>query len=1623
MTRVCHFISHRALSKVLAAVWCALILQGASHSVAAAEIAESGFMNSIAILSAMGDRSTGTPGCGKAADYIRNTFSGLGYDQTGTQLFSTPVVRHYGSTLSVPGSGEKIQIAAFRYNVITPETIPPPGMEGPLFYVGSGSLAEFNGKAVSGAVILMEMDSGKNWLHAASLGARALIYIDRGNVFREQFEEKVELSPVEFPCFWSSLEQIQQVFGDVQTAPDGRVSPLIRLTSNMRWEDVEAENVYCLIPGTDPKLDSEMMIVEAFYDSTAMVSGRSPGADEACSIATLLDLARTLKRNPPGRAVLLVATAGHAQTLAGMREMIWSISTPTRNMRELQKQLSAMVEKSRAVMISLQRVSIENLSEARSDALFAGAVSERIKTEVDEISRELMRLRLQNSDASNQQTIQQLARRRLLLRRMGWRSAFSDLSNEEQNEMRRLIPLVAADHQEIITDATGQLNHLKSARQFRARVVEREPVAVISLHLSSHGAGAGAFNRGWLYSLKSDINRVEAYSAINDMLLQAAAKVQQTTMPGNLFQDTLRPNRLRPWQSFFPDKPFMGGEVSALAGYVGLTLATVNDARQRWGTPDDRMDQVDDRNGIRQSALICALLKQLAESPVRVGDKLLRQGFASVTGRANFIRHGELFADQPAPGTILMCYQGRGRYYARVDAMGRFYLHGVADKKHVLDKVIIEGYRFDPVTGAVVWAIDKKQTGKDAYRIKMSRRFMETNLVMFACRQTTLFNLLEPRSFRYLTKIQLIDGRRDAPPARYWYSRIDTRASVVSSIYLESGSRLKMTLSDTMLTKKMILTHASERQPEGTGYRVDEWPCIHRTEFMVAQDMWVLLGPRIENLERHGVADEQIRQIQQEGQAALASARGYLAAMEYDRFFDSARRSWALASRVYDHVDATQKDVLLGVLFYIALFVPFAFSMERLMFSYADIHKRIIAFFAILLVLIAVIYHVHPAFELAYSPMVVILAFFIMGLSLVVTLIIFFRFEQEMMLLQRRAKHMRAEEISRWKAFAAAFFLGVSNLSRRRLRTVLTCMTLIILTFTIMSFTSVKSVRRHSRILFQNQSPYHGLLLKRVGWNDLPVESLDILADSFEGRAVALPRVWMENEDRTQPVRVPVRFQDRVFEGRGLVGLSYREMLLAGRDRMLTGGRWFNEHDRNAILLPERMARYLGIDPAGPGGVRVYLWGKAFEVVGTFSDNAYDQWLDLDGEPLTPVTFPGELSMEMTEVEQEAMESGEDVSAFQSRYQHLPADQTIIIPCQTLLTMGGNFKSLAVYPDKGASISQMARQLIDRFGLTLFAGQPDGTFVYNVSDTLSYSGMPNIVIPLLISILIVLNTMVGSVYERKREIAVYTSVGLAPSHVSFLFVAEAMAFAVISVVFGYILAQTTAVMFSGTSLWKGITVNYSSLTGVAAMMLVFLVVLVSVLYPSRVASRIAIPDVNRGWALPEPVGNVLEVTLPFLMKYGENRSIGAYVFVYFNEHQNVSHGMFSTGDLAYDFACPVSSPVFSKDAREQFSVSEAIACDQACFLFHANVWLAPFDFGIMQRVELSFCPSAEDSGFLEIKVKMIRLSGEVNAWKRINRTFLHQLRKQLLVWRSLDREVQQHYESLLDRAEEQKIRD
>lgn len=1559
----------------------------------------------------LGDRRPGSEGNLQAAEFIVDHLRSLDLDPK-IHSFSLPFRKVTQAEIYVDGNTFTLQ--PFLYNAITPQTTEDDGIEAPLIYVGSGSMGELKGKPIKDNIILMDFNSGIAWQRLASLGARAAILVDNGKVRgRHFFEEKEELTPIRFPIFWMEKEQVSAIFGP-EFQEHAVTAQTVRLKSSIEWAETISRNVYCLIPGSDPALKGELIVAEAFYDNTSFLPGRAPGADEATSIVTLLKTAETLSKSPPGRSVLLLATSGHSKALAGLRELIWAMQSKSKDIRRYSRLLKNDIKSAQTNLDVLSSVSFPLVPDQQRDIQLQEAINNTLKSAVDRVSRELVYLRLHEEKSQNREEIKKLVAKRFALRQLGWKKDFGNLSAQESRLLQGLIPESIAEYEEVIAVRKTHLEVFESTSDFRRITRDYNIGAFISLYLSSHGNGVGGFHEGWLYQLRPRINRTGIYSAIDEVLKKTATQSTGSTP----YVDSLSPSRMRTWDTWFLGKPFHGGEVSSMAGYLGITLATVGDGRQLWGTPWDQPEEIDWQRLIDQEKLVSAMIGDLSRAEKLSTGKTPRNGFSTVTGRANLLLQGELFADYPAYKTTLMAFQGEARFYTTVDPSGTFIIKGVADKKNVRDKVIIEGYRFDEKSGQVKWAIDKKETGKKNYRVKMQRENMKTDLIMFSCTSTTIFGTLEPRNFNYLTKMSLLDGRRDAPPQHYWYSRIDTRSSIIATIYSEPGSWLKLTLSDTVLTRKLILSNSTEKSPAGYGYPVDKYSSIPNTTYYAARDIWSLLKPRIDNLEKHGIVDPQVNTMQKQGLAALAQSKAALEAMDYLNFRESALKALALAGKVYVQVEKTQKDVLFGVLFYIALFVPFAFCMERFLFNYANIYKRITAFTGLLVGLILIIYNVHPAFQLAYSPMVVILAFFIIGLSLMVTLIIFFRFEEEMILLQRHASHQRPSEISRWKAFVAAFFLGVSNLRRRRLRTILTCLTLIILTFTIMSFTTVKSSQKANTLLFQENAPYTGLLLKTIDWQSLPRQAEEPLSASAEADAITASRVWLEGRSITRPVQVPLYHRGSVVGLQGLIGMDPSESTISGIDTILLSGRWFNGDDTNAIIVDSETAAQLGISAISSVPQKIRMWGAEYRVIGIFSAAQLERIRDLDGEQLTPVTFPQEASAELSDVEQEAMESGDDVRSLQSRYVHTDANQVAFIPADTLLAMGGVLKSIAIQPSSADNVQDLGARLVQRFNLPVFAGDDKGVWFFSPTSTLSYSGVPNILIPLIISIFIVLNTMISSVYERRNEIGVYTSVGLAPSHVSFLFIAEAMALAVISVVLGYLLAQVSAALFSTTSYWEGITVNYSSLAGVAAMILVIAVVLISVIYPSRVAAQIAIPDVKQSFKLPKPVNNRIELILPFFMKYEEHESIGGFIYSYLSGHKDISHGMFSTGPVDIIFSCATVD-----DIRQMVELADVPSAVN-CMHIRTTVWLAPFDFGIMQKVDIQFCPARESSNYLEIKITLQRNSGEVQMWKRLNTMFLHDIRKQLLIWRSIDQTGHKYYEQVLRdtiEAQEQNI--
>ncbi len=71
-----------------------------------------------------------------------------------------------------------------------------------------------------------------------------------------------------------------------------------------------------------------------------------------------------------------------------------------------------------------------------------------------------------------------------------------------------------------------------------------------------------------------------------------------------------------------------------------------------------------------------------------------------------------------------------------------------------------------------------------------------------------------------------------------------------------------------------------------------------------------------------------------------------------------------------------------------------------------------------------------------------------------------------------------------------------------------------------------------------------------------------------------------------------------------MMGLVHPEPQVSGLDKILVAGRWFDPTERYAVLMPQRMADGLGIDPAASRVAQVRLWGMPFSRwSGLFSDS------------------------------------------------------------------------------------------------------------------------------------------------------------------------------------------------------------------------------------------------------------------------------------------------------------------------------------------------------------------------------------------------------------------------------------
>ncbi len=1453
-------------------------------------------------LSSFPSRVVGYPGERLAAEYVRQQFLALGLDKVREQIFyAVTPIEETPTYLELPALGKRYRIHPLWPNLVRTSQTPPEGVRGQLIYGGYGRLRDFNGKEVKGSIALMEFNSSTEWLNAIFLGGKAIVFIepaDPSDALRGEAELKFLTTPIDIPRYWLPRREALELLALLEQHKQLEAVIKCRMT----WKRVPVRNIEGILWGVDPKRRNEVVVIQAYYDSMSVVPNLAPGAEQATSIAALLELARLLKRYPPDRTVIFLATSAHCLGLQGEARYIYE-----------------------------------------------------------------------------------------------W------LQREKEKEAA-----------------------IKEGK-------EPSLLAFISIDLSTRSPACGIFYKGYFWDYNED--RQWQFSDIGKLCRETVERVGLLFgfQPEMRFVDAINPIKGKSWRTYCLGRLALGSEMATIAAKTGIAFATVNDARPHVDTPFDTLDRVNFDNLKGQVQVIACALYDLLRAPTDVLKTDLEQNFCTLKGEIlEFDPERSVLAipDQPVPGAIatlrhtalnaktamgvraiLMDIAKPGKLSNKnVKALYEFY--GIPMSRFRGGNIRLEAFTLDPQTGAITRAPDLGYMGAQAAPLDfaMDLNEKERRLAIFRCRSMMLFDMIDQRRFSLLQQMFVYDVTTGAEPFFYGYSLPIPQPGVsyfepCAVVFAPPDVRVKVTMGASVLGLQFVLLNTPEelfqnpslimraRNEEelGKGFAISETPAVYFTPLKVAKDMWVLDEYRIQKLRRYGIENPRMSQMHKNAREFLLAAEKALKEYRYDAFMTNARAGWSYEAKAYPDAQKTAMDVVKGILFYLFLLIPFAYFAERLFIYATDLKWQIVWTVLIFALITAVMRYVHPAFAIVtVNPLIVVLAFIILTLAIIVSVIIIQKFEAQMRQIQLETTGMHTADVGRLSATTAAFNLGVSNMRRRKVRTVLTAVTLILLTFTVLSFTSVIPYVRVNKVSVPRGKPvYMGVLIRDRAWNALGEPTTRILRDEFGARYPIAPRAWYFSAMVGQQSFVDVMHGDRIYSATAIVGMHPDELKITPIRRAIVG-RWFKDEHEKAALIPTRMAQQFGISEREVleglqtgNHPKISVLGMTLPVIGIIKSEVMKDIVDLDGEPLTPVDY---LLMQERQRQQQ-QQTGQQAAMELEEYIHLNPDAVLFLPFNLLMGVGGNLRSIAINMGSEEVVAKELQTLIDRTELNLFAVEKGRVILCSSIGATGVSGVETVFIPILIAALIVLNTMLSSVYERIREIGIYTALGLAPVHIGALFFAESSVYAVLGAIVGYMLGQVVAMLQVNYQLIAGLNLNYSSVAAVFTVMVVMATVLGSTLYPAWKASQVSVPGIERRWRLPAPEGDYLNILLPFTVSSSQAVGIIMFLREYLEAHTDYSLGHFSTD-------------------RVQMSRFQTEYGDG--YRLECMVWLAPYDLGVSEYFIIETRPT-EDIFVNTVHITIRRESGDESSWLRVTRNFLNLIRKQFLLWRTLRPESREHY--------------
>jgi Zn-dependent M28 family amino/carboxypeptidase len=368
------------------------VMSAAAHA-AALDKQTSPWWGHIKVLAAddLQGRLTGTPGYRKAAEYVAQTFEHAGLASAGEHGFFQSVgleiqtiQTDHSSVRLKRGPGQE-PLDVTTHVVLAPGTLQRPDTQAPLVFMGYGihlpeaGYDDFAGADIRGAVVVyivggperlsgaqrafayaevlphflegagavgvISITAPKNrevpWARQKAAGTQPGMLLAekglrryQGDLFVGAFDETQ--ADVLFADSGHTFTDLVAVADAHQAMPHFRLVPTLDAHVEATRSSVSADNVVAELPGTDPALAGEAIVLSAHLDHLGTGTpdhgdGIFHGAmDDASGVASLLVIAQKMHamKAKPHRSILFVAVCGEEKGLLGSR---YFAAHPTRH--------------------------------------------------------------------------------------------------------------------------------------------------------------------------------------------------------------------------------------------------------------------------------------------------------------------------------------------------------------------------------------------------------------------------------------------------------------------------------------------------------------------------------------------------------------------------------------------------------------------------------------------------------------------------------------------------------------------------------------------------------------------------------------------------------------------------------------------------------------------------------------------------------------------------------------------------------------------------------------------------------------------------------------------------------------------------------------------------------------------------------------------------------------------------------------------------------------------------------------------------------------------------------------------------------------------------------------------